>query len=102
MSVIGAILGGELDEDLERITMAVKERRNQLQLLRVSELRVGQRVRLDKPISPHYLRGVRGEVVRVSASRLAILVDDAYRGKVGRFMRPDGTIEAPYSTVFPE
>lgn len=100
-SIVGMILVGEADDELDRIGEAVRTRRKQLELVRAASLRVGDRVKIGGHIRPQYLRGVTGEVVSFGGDKISVRVDEAYRYNLGRFMRPDATIRFPAATVEP-
>lgn len=79
--IIDAILGGAHDDRLDLITETVRERKQLLAKRLVSQISIGDRVRI-KAVSPKYLIGYEATVTGVgSRDQLVIKLDYP----VGRF-----------------
>ncbi len=92
--VITAILTGEVDDDFDRIAIALKERRKSLSAAKLLTFKRGDRVKVVPPISPKYMAGATGKVVKLGNSRIDIELDE----QVGRY--PSGVaIGFPPSTL---
>jgi len=103
MTIIAAIINGEVDDDLDRVNEAVRSRRKELRAreahINLLTLKPGTRVRL-KGLSPKYLNGLEGEIIvdpvggRRGKARLAVKMDEPVR-KYGSIIRPPaGCVEA--------
>lgn len=74
--IVRAIIDGKFDEDLERLTRAIKQRRESLVAAFYAELEVGDRIRLVH-VKPKYLAGSTGIVTGFSGDRVIIDLDSA-------------------------
>lgn len=76
ISVIDEILDGKLDDDLDQILSAIKERRDQLASRLRFKLRPGDRVRVVGDLRPRYLIGLIGVVKRINQTTISIDFED--------------------------
>lgn len=88
-SVIAAIVNGEVDDSLDRIRQAIKDRENTIASVALYTLDVGDRVRL-KGLSPKYLNGLTGTIVsrpRGNSKRFGVKLDTPHP-RFGSTVRP--------------
>lgn len=88
-----AILDGKMDDSLDALTGAIRERRKQADNLKGLFLKAGDRVRFNNTVRPKYMAGVMATVVRVNKTRAVVKLDDP----TGRF--GTGNTTAPFSLI---
>ena len=93
LSLLEAIAGGQLDDHLTGLAEAIHARRQLLYTVRsataLSSLCVGDRVRVNRAVSPRYLIGLQGTVVDVDDQAATI----SLQRPVGRFK--SGQVRCP-------
>ena len=92
-SLLDAIAAGELDEHLGALAAAVEARRSLLHTVRsvkaLAKLCVGDPVRIGDQVSPRYLSGMHGTIVRLDAETATVWLEHP----VGRFT--NGRVRCP-------
>jgi len=95
--LLQAIADGELDDHLTALADAIHARHHLLHTVAtataLSALCVGDEVQINNTIRPHYLRGLRGNVVEIDDERVTVCV----HRPVGRFS--SGEIRCPPLTL---
>jgi hypothetical protein len=91
------IADGALDPHLQALAQAIHARRHLLHTVAtqtaLAQLCVGDEVQIDNTVRPHYLRGLRGNVLEIDDERVTICV----HRPVGRFT--SGEIRCPPLTL---
>ncbi len=91
------IAEGALDLHLEALAQAIDARAHLLHTVAthtaLARLCVGDEVKINNTISPHYLRGMRGRIVEIDNERATVCVHEP----VGRFTT--GEIRCPPLTL---
>jgi hypothetical protein len=85
--IIGNIIGGDADDNLDGILAAVKERRNALARVTYHSLKVGDKVTISG--AQKYLEGAPATVVDKNRTKLIIALDEA-RGRYPAGTRLNG------------
>ena len=91
-----AIGRGDLDGALEAIIAAAYRRRGQARYSPAAQtasalaapakaFRVGSRVAFNSLVSPKYMAGLTGEVVKVNAATVKVVLDEGSHAAAGRF-----------------
>jgi len=92
-TIVGLIATSGLDDDLALLSQAIHRRRRDLaqaQSVRaLGSLGVGDRVRVNRQVSPRYLQGSIGTVAGWSGQRVVVLLDEP----IGRFT--NGELRCP-------
>jgi hypothetical protein len=95
--LLGQIADGALDPHLEALAQAIDARLHLLHTVAtqtvLSQLCVGDEVKINNTIRPHYLRGLHGNVVEIDDERVTVCV----HRPVGRFT--SGEIRCPPLTL---
>lgn len=78
-----AILDGKFDEDLDAITGAVRQRRKQVDSIKLLFCGPGDTVQFNSTIRPKYLQGLTATVVKVNKTTITVTCPDDPR--YGRF-----------------
>lgn len=81
--LILSIVRGERDSEIEEIMRACKDRRDQLNSIKIYEFQEGDKVRYNGQTNPKYLRGVVGTIRKVNRTKVVVDLDKP----VGRFSR---------------
>ncbi|MBO2464992.1 hypothetical protein [Actinomadura violacea] len=63
------------ESDLDRLAMAIRDRRGDLRRLRAASVKVGSTVRIDN-IRPKYLAGMTGKVIELEGAACTIQLDE--------------------------
>jgi hypothetical protein len=73
---VSAIITGELDADLSRLTQAIQNRKRLISATNVavlkSTLKVGDKVRLTMTANPSYIRGVEAVIRKFKTKKVVI------------------------------
>ncbi|MDP9074656.1 MAG: hypothetical protein M3N98_10870 [Actinomycetota bacterium] len=83
--IVSRISGGDLDDDLDKLIVAMNGRVRVLDAMATSRARlrlhIGDRVRLNDKVSPRYLIGQTGEIHEITDDYIVVCLDHP----VGRF-----------------
>lgn len=90
--LLGKIVLGEYDADLDRIANAITERRKVLDRKTRLALKVGDRVMFSSRVKPRYMHGMTGTVTGFLDKRIQVELDHP----LGRFR---GTLRCPVSIL---
>jgi len=74
--VVDAIDGGALDEHLEAVSAALRDRRRALARRRSADLQRGDTVEFLDGVSPNYLAGLSAQVVRTNRETVTVNCPD--------------------------
>lgn len=97
IDIIQAILNGQVDDDLDGIQTAIKQRRDSLAVMLTATLKTGDKVRVKRgTIKPKYLEGQIATVDSVANGRVYVSFDEIPQGMKyggGGVGLPQGTVE---------
>ena len=66
-----AIITGEFDNELDRISQSIKTRKEMLDAVLKNSLKVGDKVRFNKSTKPVYMRGMLATVTQIRRERVS-------------------------------
>jgi hypothetical protein len=91
------ILSHATEQDLTRITEAVKQRRAALAAVRTASLTTGTPVRIAN-ISPRYLNGLTGTLGRIDGKHATVILDAESTDRL-RFTPSNKRFDVPFDTA---
>lgn len=85
-SALAMVMSGDVDEELDVLTEAIKERKQQIVANFRLTLSVGDRVRFNDLTRPKYLQGVEATLIEKLQKNIVVLLDEPV-GKFGKRIR---------------
>lgn len=79
--ILDAIVNGDVDEGMENISNALRNRRKALEARKRLDFSVGDRVVFNRQARPQYLRGIGAEVVGLNPQTIVLNVDTDLRAR---------------------
>jgi len=70
-----AIITGEFDNELDRISQSIKTRKEMLDAVLKNSLKVGDKVKFNDTTKPTYMRGMVATVTQIRRERVRVKLD---------------------------